>query len=200
MFFKHGGFEHNPDSVNQFYNWLCNRMVDYEQNLYQVTYDKFGIKTTYISAFRSQHDPTKKLYILHAWFTKYQFPDKKDIEISNLLENEDGWGNLLTVMVQDISNLNKQQKNFVRRKFDQKPQDLQLITESLPLENKNWRILNKKDLLKHSKDWRQALPILDLTKKDLFINLPPSHFEYNTNFFPPSGYFDLLPPGDFYGV
>lgn len=116
------GVKGNAESANRLYNFICNRLVDYENNLYEVAYTQYGIVCRYVSAFVHHNDPTKVVYMIHGWISKYYFPNEEDLKI--LLDKKgpdfdtggpfrEGWGRLTTLYVSNFKNLTKVQKDFV---------------------------------------------------------------------------------------
>lgn len=129
MLSKHAVLGHNAGSINDLYNWISYRILDYKNNLYKVEYTSYGIMASYISAFQSVADPTKIMYMKHTWLTQLFIPKEKDLQNINLPDPEktgsvaidepllDGWARLVTLYVQRIKELNVQEKDFVTQNF-----------------------------------------------------------------------------------
>lgn len=112
-------------SANRIFNFICNRLVDYENNLYEVAYTPYGVVCKYVSAFVSEDNPKETNYMIHGWISKYYYPNDEDIKL--LLDKKgpnfdisgpflEGWGRLTTLFVVGLSDLTKPQREFILEK------------------------------------------------------------------------------------
>lgn len=210
------GIKNDSDSTNKIYEFVCNRLADVENNLYEVSYTLHGITCKYVSPFINQSNPNEVVYMVHGWISRYYYPDDKDLQ--SFLERKgpkvntsgpfiEGWGRLSTLYV--TTKLTKSQREFVDYKNFRDLDQVKAL-EVQGQEQKGSRLLKDKEtLLANRDDWRKAFPALQKGQNYLFLDLPASHHQYSAGFHPedlfelPSNVqrpVELLPYGDCYGI
>lgn len=210
--------KHDPESINKIYNLVCDRLLCPETDLFRIKYTQYGINCAYISAFNDFRDPSKLIYLFHAWQTNYFCPEKQDLEAlsartgKNFVTEEpflDGWGRLITLYCVRYERLSLAEKAFVKRRNIVSDNDVTLIQPTDQELRKNWRIENEADLLANSDDWRAALPPREANKQYGFHDLPNSHCVYNPANYPSDLFgppltaqrpVSTLPYGELYGI
>lgn len=236
QFLIHTGLGRNPESVNALYNLLACDLANPEKSLYEVSSTDRHMQAKYLTAFQScAPDGEPELYFIdHSWRTDFVTPDKEDLknfkssqliygdDVSMNMEHPfiDGWAQINTFFARPRSELSRVKKSFVDRRYGPNNRD---VTIGDPLPQKNfdlWRIPGKKELIKHSDDWRKAIPAYSVhfPKESpefirdpvrVFLPLPKINFQYNAENYPLSPEFPseesgtpvaLLPYGQFYGV
>lgn len=204
--------------TNKLYDFLCNRLVDYENNLYQVEYKEYGVVCKYISAFIDSSNPKKILYMLHGWMSRYSILEDKDVELLTARHGAgfdlsgpvlDGWGRLTTLFVCESKNITQPQRDFVNSKNFKAIEQVKALEIHDQEQKGGWIIDTEEPLLANSDDWRKCLPAREDRKDYLFVDLPPTHYKYNSDYFPSSLFgkpteveapVEKLPYGDYYGI
>lgn len=175
---KHGGFGLDASSINRLFDWVALKLYNYETNLYSITYNKHGVKATYVSSFQSISEPMKTLYIILTWITSYMWPEKEDVTVfTDKFDYEqgpvlDGWSKLVTLYAKP--KLNVSMTDFVKRK---KKQDIRLLVGTSDELNGSFQIPDESKLLSCSDDWRKLL--VKPPENPLFHFPPASHYSYN---------------------
>lgn len=122
---RHAIYVLDGNSINKLYDWLALKLYNYETNLYSVTYNKYGIKNTYISRFQSLSTPIEIKYVINTWIYSYMWPEEGDVKAFSGDYNYndgpllDGWAKLVTLFGQNKEDLNLAVTAFVERKEKQ---------------------------------------------------------------------------------
>jgi len=161
------GIKNDSEAANKIYDFLCNRLSDVENNLYEVSYTKYGIVCTYISPFIHHSKPDVISYMVHVWMSRYYYPEKKDLQA--LVDKKgpnlnisgpfiEGWGRLVTLYVTDQPT--KDKMVFVNSKNFQDLDQVKALEVNDQEQKGSWLINDKATLLANKDDWRKAFPAL----------------------------------------